>query len=118
VNTLFFQPYNRGVALGHGKVFFGSLDGRVIALDMKTGKEVWAVQVGRHQEVQLQLHWRPARGQGQGHLGSDRGEYPTQGKIFGLKAASGEKAWEFNTIRMTRKAGAATPGNSVAAAAG
>jgi len=26
-------------------VFFGSLDGRVIALDMKTGKEVWAVQV-------------------------------------------------------------------------
>src|SRR5438132_11947731 len=42
VNTLFFQPYNRGLAVGHGKVFFGTLDGRVMALDMKTGKEAWS----------------------------------------------------------------------------
>ena len=35
------SPYNRGVALGHGKVFVGTVDGRLIALDMKTGKPVW-----------------------------------------------------------------------------
>lgn len=33
-----FSAYNRGVAVGRGKVFFGSLDGRAIALDQKTGK--------------------------------------------------------------------------------
>src|SRR6058998_3126996 len=37
--------YNRGVAVGHGKVFFGTLDGRVMALDMKTGKEAWSTTV-------------------------------------------------------------------------
>src|SRR3989441_9293789 len=42
VNTLFFQPYNRGLAVGHGKGFFGTLDGRVMALDMKKGKEAWS----------------------------------------------------------------------------
>ncbi len=41
VTTLFFQPYNRGLAAGHGNVYFGTLDGRVIALNMKTGKEAW-----------------------------------------------------------------------------
>jgi glucose dehydrogenase len=35
------SPYNRGVALGHDKVFVGTVDGRLIALDMKTGKPVW-----------------------------------------------------------------------------
>src|SRR6516165_9900066 len=36
------SPYNRGVALGEGKVFVGTVDGRLIALDMKTGKVAWA----------------------------------------------------------------------------
>ena len=35
------SPYNRGVALGDDKVFVGTVDGRLIALDMKTGKQVW-----------------------------------------------------------------------------
>ncbi len=35
------SPYNRGVALGHGKVYVGTVDGRLIAVDMKTGATVW-----------------------------------------------------------------------------
>jgi quinohemoprotein ethanol dehydrogenase len=35
---------NRGVAVYHGKVFVGALDGRLIALDAATGKEVWSTQ--------------------------------------------------------------------------
>ena len=35
------SPYNRGAALGEGKLFVGTVDGRLIALDMKTGKPVW-----------------------------------------------------------------------------
>src|SRR6266446_5239227 len=34
---------NRGLALYHDKVFLGTLDGRLIALDTKTGKPVWEV---------------------------------------------------------------------------
>ena len=37
-------PVNRGVAYGEGKVFVGTLDGRLIAVDAKTGKPVWTVR--------------------------------------------------------------------------
>ena len=35
---------NRGVALGDGKVFVGRADAQLVALDQRTGKEVWSVQ--------------------------------------------------------------------------
>src|SRR4029434_3089285 len=34
---------NRGVAVWENKVFIGTLDGRLIALDAKTGQPVWTV---------------------------------------------------------------------------
>ena len=37
----FYNPYNRGIAVAYGKVYLGTVDGRMIALDMKTGKPVW-----------------------------------------------------------------------------
>ena len=40
-----FSPYSRGVAVGHGMVFIGTVDGRGIALDQKTGQEKWQVQL-------------------------------------------------------------------------
>lgn len=36
---------SRGVAYADGKILFGTLDGRLIALDAKTGKEVWKTTV-------------------------------------------------------------------------
>lgn len=36
-------PANRGVALGYGKVFMGTIDARLVALDAKTGKVVWDI---------------------------------------------------------------------------
>src|SRR4029079_2479526 len=32
---------NRGVAIGHGRVYLGQLDGKVVALDQTTGKVLW-----------------------------------------------------------------------------
>jgi len=36
-------PANRGVAVGYGKVFIGTVDARLIALDAKTGKRLWDI---------------------------------------------------------------------------
>jgi glucose dehydrogenase len=36
-------PANRGVAVAYGKVFMGTVDARLVALDQKTGKLVWDV---------------------------------------------------------------------------
>lgn len=38
-------PANRGVAVGDGKVFIGTVDARLIALDAKTGKKLWDINV-------------------------------------------------------------------------
>ena len=41
---------SRGVALGDGKVYVGQLDGRLVALDQKSGLLSWSVQAERWQE--------------------------------------------------------------------
>lgn len=41
--TMCCGPANRGVAVGNGKVFIGTVDARLIALDAKTGKKVWDI---------------------------------------------------------------------------
>jgi glucose dehydrogenase len=38
-------PANRGVAVADGKVFIGTVDARLVALDAKTGKVLWDVEV-------------------------------------------------------------------------
>src|SRR5947207_2795761 len=38
-------PYNRGLAVGHGHVYVGTIDGRLLALDIRTGKQVWESQL-------------------------------------------------------------------------
>jgi glucose dehydrogenase len=35
------SPYTRGIAIGQGKVFVGTVDGRLIAIDQKTGQPAW-----------------------------------------------------------------------------
>src|SRR5437870_7749593 len=99
VNTLFFQPYNRGLAVGHGKVFFGTLDGRVMALDMKTGKEAWSTTVLDTKKYSCNFTGAPLVVKDKLIIGQTSGELPIQGKIYALNAANGEKACEFNTIK-------------------
>jgi alcohol dehydrogenase (cytochrome c) len=40
-----YGNWSRGLALGHGSVFLGSLDNFVVALDARTGEELWKVNV-------------------------------------------------------------------------
>src|SRR3978361_2228558 len=41
---------SRGVAIGNGLVYIGQLDGKLVALDQKTGQVAWTRQVGRWQD--------------------------------------------------------------------
>jgi len=41
---------SRGLALGEGKVFVGQLNGRLVALDQKSGETAWSIQAERWQE--------------------------------------------------------------------
>jgi alcohol dehydrogenase (cytochrome c) len=95
-----FSPYSRGVAVGHGMVFIGTVDGRGIALDQKTGKEIWQVQLTDFANCHGCNFTSPPVVAGDIlTFGSTAGELATQGKIYGVEAKSGQKLWEFNTIK-------------------
>jgi alcohol dehydrogenase (cytochrome c) len=95
-----FAPYSRGVAVGHGMVFIGTVDGRGIALDQKTGKEKWQVQLTDFANCHgCNFTSPPVVAGDMLTFGSTAGELATQGKIYGVEAATGKKVWEFNTIK-------------------
>ncbi len=56
---------NRGLAAWGDKIYVGALDGRLIALDRASGREVWSTQTTGH-EQELHDHRRAAGDQGQG----------------------------------------------------
>ena len=106
-----FSPYSRGVAVGHGKVFIGTVDGRGIALDQKTGKEDWQVQLTDSPNCHGYNFTSPPVVAGDiADLRIDCRRIATQGKIFGVEATSGKKVWEFNTIKDDPKSWPGTSG--------
>ena len=96
----FWAAQSRGVTVGHGNVYMGTLDGRYIALDQKTGEVKWEAQMTDFQNCQGCNFSFPPQLAGNilysGHTGGDQ---PQQGKIFGVNALTGEKVWTFNAIK-------------------
>ena len=104
------SPYNRGVALGDGKVFVGTVDGRLIALDMKTGKLAWDTKLIDSKKLTVGFTGAPLVVKDKVIIGSQGGEWPSRGPIFGVDAKTGQKKWEFFTVAGTEDA-KATWGN-------
>ncbi|GLH77677.1 alcohol dehydrogenase [Bradyrhizobium sp. SSBR45G] len=98
------SPYNRGVAIGEGKVFVGTMDGRLIALDMKTGKLAWETKLIDSQKLTVGFTGAPLYANGNVVIGAQGGEWPGRGPIFGVNAATGAKKWEFLTVAGTEEA--------------
>src|SRR5215831_11767310 len=98
------SPYNRGLALGEGKAYVGTMDGRLIALDMKTGKVAWDTKLIDSQKLTVGFTGAPLYAKGTVVIGSQGGEWPGRGPIFGVDAATGTKKWEFLTVAGTDEA--------------
>jgi alcohol dehydrogenase (cytochrome c) len=99
VDEVFYVAASRGVTLGHGNVYIGSLDGRFIALDQKTGTETWSTQITQPRECYGCLFSSPPQLAGDILFGGTTGgDQPTQGKIYAVNAITGEKAWTFDIL--------------------
>jgi alcohol dehydrogenase (cytochrome c) len=88
---------SRGVGLGDGKVFVGQLDGKLVALDQRTGKVAWSVQAERWQDG-LSITSAPLYFDGLVITGFAGAEYGIRGRVKAFDARSGELAWTFYTI--------------------
>jgi quinohemoprotein ethanol dehydrogenase len=85
---------NRGVAVWGGKVFVGALDGRLIALDAKTGKVDWSV-VTVDQSKPYTITGAPRVVKGKVLIGNGGAEYGVRGYLSAYDAADGKLAWRF-----------------------
>jgi len=91
------SPYTRGLALGEGKAFVGTVDGRLFALDAKTGKVLWETKLIDSQKLTVGFTGAPLYAKGTVIIGAQGGEWPYKGPIFAVDAATGKKKWEFDT---------------------
>ncbi len=88
---------NRGVAVYKGRVYVGTLDGRLAALDAATGSPVWQV-VTVDQTKSYTITAAPRVVKGKVLIGNGGGEYGMRGYFSAYDATTGKLAWRFYTV--------------------
>jgi alcohol dehydrogenase (cytochrome c) len=88
---------NRGLAILGDKVFLGTLDAHVIALDSKTGNVIWDVIAADYQKG-YSFTVAPLAVKNLIVIGVSGGEYGVRGFIDAYDASTGERKWRFYTV--------------------
>jgi alcohol dehydrogenase (cytochrome c) len=88
---------NRGLAILGDKVFMGTLDAHVIALDTKTGNVVWDVATVEYRKG-YSITLAPLVVKNLVMIGVSGGEYGIRGFIDAYDAATSERKWRFYTV--------------------
>jgi alcohol dehydrogenase (cytochrome c) len=88
---------NRGVAVLDDKVYLATLDAHLVALDAKTGKVVWDVQLAKPSEG-YSITGAPLAVRDMIVTGVAGGEFGIRGFLQALDARTGEMRWRFHTI--------------------
>ena len=103
---------NRGAAVYNGKVYRTTLDAHVVALDAKTGKQLWKSKAADYQDGHAQTG-APLVVNGVVMTGIAGGEYGTRGFIDGWDANDGKKLWRlYTTAGQGEKGGDTWPGDT------
>jgi alcohol dehydrogenase (cytochrome c) len=96
----FYAVLSRSLTIGHGKVYLGTLDGRFVALDAKTGQESWSTQITDLKTCFGCLFSSSPILAGDVLIGgSTGGDQAQRGKIYAVNAHTGAKLWSFDTIK-------------------
>ncbi len=88
---------NRGVAIYEGNIIAPVIDGRLIALNMETGKPVWETRVAYSQDSYT-LTMAPRIAKGKVIIGVAGAEYPVRGYFEAHDAKTGQFAWRTYTV--------------------
>ena len=97
VTTFCCGPNNRGVAIEGDRLFLGTLDAKLIALDAKTGNVLWQSDIADPEEGYSET-MAPAVVDGKVLIGTNGGEYGIRGFLKAYDAATGKLLWTFYTI--------------------
>jgi quinohemoprotein ethanol dehydrogenase len=88
---------NRGITFYDGRVFVGTADGRLLALDAKSGEVQWTA---RHflAESRKAITGPPRAAAGKVFIGHGGAEFGTRGYVDAFDANTGERLWRFYTV--------------------
>jgi quinohemoprotein ethanol dehydrogenase len=90
--------HNRGIGFWSGKVYAATWDGRLLAIDARTGKEVWRAQTFGPEQA-LYITGAPKIFKGKvliGNGGTENG--PSRGYVTAYDAETGKQAWRFYIV--------------------
>ena len=97
ITTYCCGPNNRGVAVYQDKVYLGTLDARLVALDAKTGNVIWNQQIA-DPTLGYSETMAPTAVDGKILIGTNGGEYGIRGFVKAYDANTGNLLWTFDTI--------------------
>jgi quinohemoprotein ethanol dehydrogenase len=88
---------NRGVAVWNGKLFLGTLDGRLVALNAATGKPVWdTLTIDRNSRYTITGAPRVVKGKV--IIGNGGAEMGVRGYVSAYDAETGKMVWRYYTV--------------------
>ncbi|MBS7458885.1 PQQ-dependent dehydrogenase, methanol/ethanol family [Coralloluteibacterium stylophorae] len=90
---------NRGLAAWEGKLYVGTLDGRLVAIDAKTGKRLWDIDTIIDRTRSYGITGAPrVVGDSKVIIGNGGAEFGVRGYVTAYDAETGEQAWRFFTV--------------------
>ena len=98
---------NRGLAALGNLLFLGTLDAHLVALDMKTGRVVWDVEIANY-KAGYSITSAPLALKNMVVTGIAGGEYGIRGFVDARDAATGKEIWRFDTIPQPGQPGSQT----------
>jgi alcohol dehydrogenase (cytochrome c) len=98
---------SRGVALLGDKVFFARAEAVLVALDAKTGKEVWSATVGDNAQGYY-ISMAPLVADGKVLVGTSGGELGVRGFVSAFDAETGRQLWKVFTVPAPGEPGSET----------
>ena len=105
---------NRGVAYANGRVFVTSFDGRMIALDAKTGKQLWSTATLPPDSAYYSTGAPLAFGD-LVMIGNGGGDFGSRGYVTAYDQATGKQVWRFYTVPGTPEENKGDPAMEAAA---
>ncbi|MEX2366976.1 MAG: PQQ-dependent dehydrogenase, methanol/ethanol family, partial [Pseudohongiellaceae bacterium] len=88
---------NRGVAVWEGKVYVGTIDNRLVALDAATGEEIWSVQTTPADEPYA-ITGAPRVAKDKVFIGQGGAEFGVRGFIAAYDVDTGNREWIWYTV--------------------
>ena len=89
---------NRGLAVGDGKVFFGTKDDYLVALDQKTGRMMWRVNIDDARQCGCNITAAPLVVKGKVIVGGTGGDGAHRGYLTAFSTSNGHLAWRWYVV--------------------